>query len=109
MWNSTRPEGEECPSSNRIIHEIHQVVYIVYPDLYKASSVAFYHYAQNVCERRESLTESGSSIRGGKREKTEDCDLSDVWIHESVMHCWKVLLKEREETKQFENSLKIEI
>ena len=55
---------------------------------------------------RESLTESGSSIRGGKREKY---DLSDVWIHESVMHCWKVLLKEREETKQFENSLKIEI
>ena len=85
LWDSTRPEGEGCPSSSRIIHDINEVITVAYPDLYKARGVALYHESRNGRRRQETLTESSSS-RGGKREKKEEYDLSDIWIHESVRH-----------------------
>ena len=86
LWDSTRPEGEGCPSSERIIHDIRHVVHVAYPALYEARGVALYHNARSGRRRQELMTDDRMCSRGGSREKAEEYELNDMWIHESVSH-----------------------
>ena len=88
LWTSSRSEGEGCPSSHRIIHDIHQVVHVAYPQLYQARGVALYHDTRRGRRDNESVTES-ENTRGGARIKSDEYDLSDIWVHESVRHLQK--------------------
>ena len=85
LWDSTRPEGEECPSSHRIIHNIHQVVHVAYPQLYQTRRVALYHDTRRGRRDNETVTELVIA-RGGARTKSEEYDLNDIWVNESVRH-----------------------
>ena len=89
LWDPSRPEGEGCPSSKRIIQDIHRVVFESYPALYNARGIALQHIARRTGRRRkETEASSTGSVksRGGKRVKGEDYDVNDIWIHESVGH-----------------------
>ena len=39
LWDNTLPKGECCRSSQRIIHDIHEVVHAAYPDLLSYTAV----------------------------------------------------------------------
>ena len=47
--------------------------------------MALYHDTRRGRRDNESVTESVSA-RGGARIKSEEYDLNDIWVHESVKH-----------------------
>ena len=70
--------------------------------VYKARGIALQHGARKGRRRQESAIASveNTSSRGGKRIKSENYDLDDLWIHESVIHLIREGVKQSEQRFQ---------